>query len=103
MAKGWNDGTWSVRFADYLDRGVTLTVPYNTSTLAISNPGLTCVRDPGCLFDTLIVGRVEDGTRRTWPIPEGTTNVNRAQLAQEGFSTIQNVTDAGVTMGRSTP
>lgn len=101
MPKGWNDGAWSSTFADYMGRTVALSCPYNVNNGNLLQPGLTIVRDAECIMDTLIVGRVEDGTRRTWPIAPGTTQVSAPQLATQGFSTIQDVTSAGVTVGRS--
>lgn len=96
MAKGWLSGTWSHTGADYLGNQVRLTIPYDTTTLNIVNPGLTCVRDPGCLLDTLVLGR-PGGIVEEFPIPEGTTVVGRAQLSQQGFQTIDNVTEVVVT------
>lgn len=90
---------WQASFGDYLDRRITVEIPFNAVTLAIVNPGLTGFRDAGCLYDRVVVGRIEDGTRRVWLIPEGSFSVNRAKLGNNGFSTIQDVTNSGFTLG----
>jgi hypothetical protein len=103
MARGEWTSPWQASFGDYLDRRVTVQVTFNTSTLAITNPGLSGTRDAGCLYDRVVIGRVEDGTRRVISIPEGNFSVNRTRLSQNGFSLITDITDGGFTLGTQEP
>jgi len=95
-------GVWTspfqMSFADYQGRVVTISVPFNESTLAIVNPGLSGNRDVGCVYNQVMVGR-PDGTMKTFAIPEGAFSVGRAQLANQGFSTIDVLAEANVTVG----
>lgn len=99
MARGVWTSPWQYNTADYLSRRVEVSVTFNTSTLAITNPGLTGTRDPGCLYDRVLIGRAADGTQKVFPIPEGAFTVGRAQLANQGFSTIDQLAGAGFTLG----
>lgn len=71
---------------------------YDPATLAIINPGLVGNREPGCLFDTLVLGRTGEPDVKTFAIPEGDFGVSRVQLRNQGFETIQQVADANVTL-----
>lgn len=101
MARGVWTTPWQMTFADSNGKRVTVSVPFNESTLAIVAPGLTGNREPGCLYDRCVVGRVEDGTRRVWLIPAGDFGVTRQILANRGFSTIVDISEAGFTLGVS--
>lgn len=100
MAKGdpptspyhWED-------ADYLGRKVSIDIFFNNSTFAIINPGLTGTRDVGCLYSQVIFGQPGSGTEKTFAIPEGNFSVGRAQLANQGFSNINDVINTNFTLG----
>lgn len=96
MAKGWFS-PWQYQTADYLNRRVAVDITFNETTLAITNPGLTGTRDVGCLYDRVLVG--EGAAMKVWLIPVGAFSVGRAQLANQGFSTIDQIGHAGFTLG----
>ena len=102
MAKGWNESPARVYYS--VDRNglpVWIDVNFNLSTLAIVNPGVNVHRDPGCLLDILVVGLDEIRGRTEFPIPEGDTQISRGQLNGAGFSTVQDLSDAGFTFRSS--
>ena len=99
MARGDWVSPWESIRTDYLGRKVAVSVTFNPSTLAIVAPGMVGNREPGCLLDRVVIGRVEDGTRRVWMIPEGGFDVTRQQLSQRGFDLITDITNAGYTLG----
>jgi hypothetical protein len=88
---------WQYDTADNAGRRVHVDIFYNTTTLAIINPGLTGTRDAGCLYATVQIGR--DPDIKTFPIPEGSFSVTRTQLANQGFATIDDVQAANFTLG----
>lgn len=98
MPRGVWTSPWQMTVSDYQDRRIAVQIVFNTSTLAIVNPGLSGTRDVGCLYDRVLIGR-PDGTMKVFLIPEGNFGVNRQQLANQGFSTIQQVVDANITFG----
>lgn len=98
MTRGVWVSPWTYRAADYQGRVVTVSIPFNTTTLAIANPGLTGTRDVGCLYDRVIIGR-PNGSYKVFPIPTGAFSVTRTQLSNQGFDTIQQVVDAEFTLG----
>jgi hypothetical protein len=98
MTRGVWVSPWTYRATDYLGRAVAVSIPFNTTTLAIINPGLTGNREAGCLYDRVIIGR-PDGVYKVFPIPEGALSVTRTQLSNQGFDTIQQVVDAEFTLG----
>lgn len=98
MPKGLWISPWQAQYGDYLDRKIQVSITFNTTTLAITNPGLTGTRDAGCLYDRVVIGR-PDGVQKVFLIPEGSFSVNRAQLANQGFSAIDQVLDANITVG----
>lgn len=100
MARGVWVSPFTCTFADYLDRKITISIPFNNTSLAIVNPGLSGTRDAGCLFDRVLIGR-PDGTLKVFLIPEGGFGVSRQLLANQGFSTIDQVTNANITVGMS--
>lgn len=103
MAKGWNTSPARVYQAfDEQNRSVWIEVNFNLSTLAIINPGALIHRDPECALDTLVLGLDAVRNRTEFPIPEGDTTMSRGQLNGAGFSTVQDVTDAGITFRNST-
>lgn len=103
MAKGWNESPARVSYStDRNGLHVWIEVNFNLSTLAIVNPGITVHRDPGCLLDILVLGLDEVRGRTEFPIPEGDTGIGRGQLNGAGFSTVQDITDAGITYRSST-
>jgi hypothetical protein len=101
MARGDWVSPWQMSFADYQGKKVTISVTFNTSTLAIVNPGLTGNREVGCVYDRVVVGRIEDGTRRVWLIPEGAFSVAPGPLGARGFDLITDITESGFTLGVS--
>lgn len=90
---------WHWEAADYLGRKVAIDVAFNTSTRAIVNPGLTGTRAVGCLYSTIIIGIPGSGAEKTFAIPEGSFSVGRAQLSNNGFSTIDDILNANFTLG----
>lgn len=102
MGKNFDSGTWSMDVSDYLGRKIHIEIPYNTTTKAIVNPGLTGTRDAGCHYDFIQIGRAEDPNGiKVFPIPDGSFSVNRAQLGQQGFDTIADLDAANVTFGHT--
>lgn len=102
MAKGWNESPARVyQTVDSQNRVVWIEVNFNLTTLAIVNPGVTVHRDPGCEWDILVLGFDEVRHRTEFPIPEGDTTIGRGQLNGAGFSTVQDITDAGITFQKS--
>jgi hypothetical protein len=99
MPRGTWASPWTYSTSDANGKRVTVQVPFNNSTLAIVNPGLSGTRDPGCLYDRVLIGRVADGNQKVWLIPEGDFSVGRAQLANQGFSTIVQLAESGFTLG----
>lgn len=98
MAKGVWTSPWQYSTADYQGRRIEVSVTFNEQTLAITNPGLTGVRDAGCLYDRVVIGR-PDGVQKVFLIPEGAFGVGRAQLANQGYSTIVQLSEANFTLG----
>ena len=98
MPKGVWTSPFQASWADYLGRAVTISIPFNDTTLAIINPGLSGNRTVGCLYDRVEIGR-PDGTLKVFLIPEGAFSVGRAILSNQGFSTIDQVTNANITLG----
>lgn len=102
MGKNFDTGLWSFDITDYQGLKIHIEVPYNTSTKAIVNPGLTCQRDAGCHYNQIQIGREGEGAGiRVFPIADGETSVNRAQLSNNGFDTIIDLDGANVTFGHS--
>ena len=91
---------WHYETADYQGLKVKVDIAFNTSTMAIVNPGLSGTRDVGCLYDRVVIGR-PDGVQKVFLIPEGAFNVGRAILSNQGYSTIDQVTAGGFTVGTS--
>lgn len=87
---------WQWRFADSEGRVVTVNIYFNTSTRAIINPGMDGNREVGCLYGTVQIGT--DPDIRSFPIPEGDFTVGRAQLANQGFATIDDVLNLNFTL-----
>jgi hypothetical protein len=89
------------RFDDYKNRAVVVSFDFDETTHALF--GITAVREPGCLYDTLFWGLGPDGTPNTSPkqfkIPFGQTDLQPNQLARVGLRTIEDVTDAQFTVG----
>lgn len=98
MPRGVWASPWTYSSSDYQGLRVAVTIPFNNTTLAIINPGLSGVRDAGCLYDRVLIGR-PDGVLKVFLIPEGSFTVNRAQLSNQGFDTIVQVTEANFTLG----
>lgn len=99
MARGTWVSPWTYSTSDYQGKRVTVQITFNNTTLAIVNPGLTGVRDAGCLYDRVLIGRPSDGTLKVFLIPEGSFNVGRVQLSNQGFNTIVQVTESNFTLG----
>lgn len=101
MPGGVWSSPWTYSTSDYQGKRVTVQVALNPATLAIIAPGLTGHRDVGCVYDRVVIGRIEDGTRRVWLIPEGDFDATRQQLSQRGFDLITDITGSGFTLGTS--
>lgn len=94
MAKGdpllspyvWDSG------GDYLNRHITITIPFNNTTKAIQN-GIVVHRDPGCLYTKIVFGVPGDASsQRTASVPDGDTTFNASQLRNAtGFTTITQI------------
>lgn len=93
---------WVSRFADYLDRAITVTVNFNNATRAIT--GAVLVRDAGCLFTKLLIGvpavGAPDDTDFKVNVPVGTTNVGANVFTSRGFTTIEQLQALNITAGR---
>lgn len=87
---------WQYDTADSEGRRVHVDIHFDTTTLAIINPGLEGTRDVGCLYTKIQIGRTTG--IKTFDIPEGAFSVTRQQLSNQGFSTITDVTDANFTL-----
>lgn len=103
MARGVWTTPWQYSTADHQGRRIEVSVAFNSSTLAIVNPGLTGTREAGCLYDRVVIGRASNGTQRVIGIPEGAFTVSRQTLAAAGFSTISDITNNGFTLGTLEP
>lgn len=83
---------------DYLDRALTITIPFNNNTRALQ--GATIVRDPGCLYVRVVWDDPTDAAKakRSPVAPEGTTTLTTNQLRQAtGFQTIEDLMAVQVT------
>ena len=91
-----------VRFDDYLHRAIVVTVNFNNATRSIINA--TVVRDAGCLWTKLLVGvgadNTPDSTTRKVTVPEGTTNLTKAQFTAFGVDTIEQFQAYQITCGK---
>lgn len=100
MAKGDPlTSPWHYEDGDYLGRKVACDVFFDNSTHAIIAPGLTGTRDAGSLYATIIIGTPGSGSEKTFAIPEGPFSVGRAQLANQGFDTIESIISGNFTLG----
>lgn len=103
MAKtpGVQQTPWIYQADDYLDRALVITVNFNNASRVLS--GATIVRDPGCLYAKIYFGLGPDGTpdttSRQFAVPEGTTNISKAQLNSGGLTTIEDILAGQVTAG----
>lgn len=86
---------------DYLDRVMSITVNWNTSTRNITS--MVVYREPGCLYSEILLGEEFDPTiARRIPdtIPEGTTTITANQIRAVGITTIDDLKAAGqITVG----
>ena len=100
MAKGdpllspyvWDSG------GDYLDRHITITIPFNNTTKAIQN-GIVVHRDTDCVYTRIVIGVPSDsGAQRTARVPNGDTTFSANQFRNAtGFTTITQVLDLQIT------
>lgn len=92
---------WIYQADDYLNRKLVITVTFNNATRALI--GATIVRDVGCLWAKIYFGLGGDGkpesTTRQFTVPEGTTNITKAQLTSGGLNTIEDILAGQVTAG----
>lgn len=90
-----------VRFDDYLQRAITITVNFDNATRSII--GAVVVRDTGCLWTHLLIGIGVDGTPDSTPrkvdVPEGTTNVGKQAFTNFGVDTIEQFQAFQITAG----
>ena len=102
MPKGtWsNSGLWTQHLTDYLGRAVDVQVAYAFPSTDIVAPGLTGFRDPDCALTHIWVGK--GGGLRVVPIPAGDFNLTAGQLNAFGFNTIEELTQASITIGMGT-
>ena len=79
------------------------TFSFNDSTRALT--GLVVYRDPGCLKTTIYIGVGPDGqpestgSKNTFVVPDGTTNITSNQMKSRGFNTIEDVLATQITAG----
>lgn len=100
MAKGdpllspyvWDSG------ADYLQRHITITIPFNNSTRAVLN-GIVVHRDTDCVFTRIVIGVPSDpGSQRTARVSNGDTTFTANQFRNAtGFTTIDQVLSLQIT------
>ena len=94
---------WVSRFADYLDRVITLTVTFNNSTRSITGGSIT--RDAGCQFTKVLIGLGGDGrpdsTDKAFDVSglEGTQSVGKAPFTARGFNVIEDIQALQITAG----
>lgn len=90
-----------VRFPDYLQRAITITVNFDNATRSIINA--VVVRDTGCLWTKILIGLGTDGTpdssTRKVTVPVGTTNVGKAVFTGFGVDTIEQFQAYNLTAG----
>lgn len=95
-ATGQPDNPWVYSAVDYLGRQISITVPWNANTRALSNA--TVFRDPACLAQHIYLGLGPDGTPNSTPfvflVPAGTTTVTTKQMSSLGLNTIDDVVAA---------
>ena len=91
-----------VRFDDYLQRAITITVNFNDGTRSIINA--VVVRDEGCLWTKLLIGigadNTPDSTTRKVNVPVGTTNIGKAAFTNFGIDTIEQFQAFQITAGK---
>lgn len=106
MSRGDPVTFWHWEDTDYAGRTVKFDVSFNTTTKAITNPGLTGTRDAGCVYTRILIGPLNPDTGEpidpagSVPIPEGAFSVSRAQLSQRGYVTIDDISNTQFTLGR---
>jgi hypothetical protein len=84
---------------DYLDRHITISVPFDESTRAIGN-GTLVHRDVGCLYTHIVFDDPSDTVKikRLPVVPEGDTTLTAQRVRQlTGFRTIEDVMAVQVT------
>lgn len=93
MAKGdplLSPWTWDSG-ADYLGRHMSITLPFNNTTRAITNGGVIH-RDAGCMYTKIVWGVPTSPTSiRSASVPNGDTAISAAQVRALGFDTIEQV------------
>lgn len=108
MAKGDPlTSPWVWETHDESDRWVRVQVAFNETTHAIVAPGLTGTRDVGCVYTRIIIGPIDPETGepdtanggRAFAIPEGSFAVSRTALANNGYASIDDVTNTQFTLG----
>ncbi len=86
---------------DYQGRVIRITIVFNNATRAITSASV--FRDADCVFTRLYLGRGTDGSpnssTRSITVPDGTTNVPVQQMANRGFSTIEDFLGLQITAG----
>jgi|SRR6187455_3197259 len=92
---------WYTRFADYRDRGISISFAFDDTTRALMDA--TVVREDECLFDRILIGVGEDGTPNSTPnvfvCGFGATVITAFTLAQHSLNTIFDVMTS-LTAGR---
>lgn len=94
---------WVSRFADYLDRAITITVAFNNATRSITGGSIT--RDAGCQYTKVLIGVGGDGipdhSSHIFDVSdlEGTRAFGKAAFTSRGFDTIEDVKALQITAG----
>lgn len=92
---------WVVRFVDYQNNAITITVVFNETTHALISGNI--VRDPGCLMATILLGVGPDGTPDStttqFRVPFGSNDFTPRQMAKAGFNTMDDFLSLQITAG----
>jgi hypothetical protein len=86
---------------DYQGKVIRITVVFNNATRSITSASV--FRDADCVYTRLYLGRGADGSpnssTRSFVVPAGITNVPVQQMANRGFSTIEDFLALQITAG----
>jgi len=99
MTKGVWTSPLHYETADYQGKRVVVDITFNTTTLALTAPGLTGTRDVGCVYDRVVVHPSDVANEKVFLIPEGSFSVTKNRLNQVGFNLITDILDGGFTLG----